>query len=754
MLRDARIPKHHKNRSDHERQPGATARSDSQERQPGATARSDSQERHSDSLPNPTGEDVTTENKTGDELRRLNRALRAISSCNHALLHAEDEAELLREICRIVVETGGYRMAWVGYRRDDPEKSVEPVAEAGFEAGYLDTLDVSWADVERGRGPTGVAIRTAEVCTTNDMQGDPRFRPWRREAERRGYSSAQGLPLKSDGGTFGALTIYSERPFAFNAQETALLMSLADNLAYGITMLRTRTAAREAGEELRQSEARYRSLFENRRAAMLIISPEDGRIVDANPAAVDFYGWSRRELCMMLISDINTLSREEILAEMQLASSLKRTYFNFRHRLADGSVREVEVFSAPISIQGREMLYSIINDITERRREENARQELEQRLVKAQRLEAIGTMAGGIAHDFNNLLTPILGYAEMGETEENAPRRLAGYFSEIRKAAERAKDLVSQILTFSRTEGGPSSPVSIQEVVQEALRLLRPSIPEAVSVRLEIDPACRSVMADTTKLHQVILNLCTNAFHAMEETGGTLTIGLREAEHSGSPGKVPTGASAELSIADTGTGMDETTLERIFEPFFTTKPVNRGTGLGLSVVHGIIAALDGEIQVESRPGEGTLFRIFLPLVDGRSAAPAPPGKATEKGDAAILYVDDEPASLRMMEIMLDRLGYRATALSSPEEAVRVFQPNPGEFDLLLTDLSMPAMTGIELAARLHEIRPSLPVVLMTGYGKEIGHARPISEYGITRLLKKPVKFAALAEALRAALKKP
>lgn len=318
-----------------------------------------------------------------EEKRLLNRALRAINQCNQVLIHAVDEQELLNKICRIVVEIGGYRMAWVSYAEHDKEKSICPVAQAGFDEGYLKTIHISWADVDSGRGPTGTAIRTGTSSYSRDVMTDPLFARWSKEALMRGYASALSLPLKADQIAFGALTIYSFSPEAFDSKETELLTALADNLAYGITMLRSRKAHALAVEELRQSELRYRSLFQNKHSIMLIINQHDGTIVDANPAAVSYYGWSHADLCQMNIKQINQLSDDEIQAEMQQASAEKRNYFLFRHRLADGSIHDVEVYSAPITIEHKSLLYSIVNDITERKKAQQKLLENQKRFTQA-----------------------------------------------------------------------------------------------------------------------------------------------------------------------------------------------------------------------------------------------------------------------------------------------------------------------------------------------------------------------------------
>jgi len=821
---------------------------------------------------------ITSRMQTEQDLQSLNRALLAITACNESLLHADNEQELLQDICRIVVETGGYRMAWVGYAEDDEVQHVRPVAQAGFEDGYVESLNISWANTSRGQGPTGRAIRTGQICSTQNMHTDPLFAPWRSEAEKRGYASAQSFPLKTDQGVFGALTIYSTLPDAFTKEESSLLNTFAGNLSYGISMLRSRKERERVENELRQSEARYRSLFENKHTVMLIIDPVDGQIVDANPAAVSFYGWRYEELCAKNITQVNVLSPDEILREMNRSRKRECNYFVFQHRLADGSVRDVEVVSGPISIEGKSLLYSIVNDITERKKaeelllesnsrmhfimkaanaglwenevarkhsvwseeiwplfglepyscepsfdnwlktilpqdldrvreqvrqtldngiefncvwrvqyqdgslhwlmskgtpyfdeqgkvlkyvgiiidvtdrkiEEEKKSQLEASLRKSQRLETIGTLAGGIAHDFNNILTPILGYAELGAYALSKKDPLYEYFTEIICAAKRASAMVSQILTFSRAQESTPVAMRLQTVITEAMKLLRPSIPSSITIERRIDPLCSNILADPSQMHQVILNLCTNAFQSMEQHGGIMTIALRELvpdEHLlGLVPKLQRKKYVELSISDTGTGMDEVIIERIFEPFFSTKSVNKGTGLGLSVVHGIVASVGGEIWAESHPGKGSVFRIYLPVIADQIKKDVSEPEVVF-GSARLLFVDDELATLKMVTVLLGRLGYHVQTANSPFEAIELFQEHPERFDLVITDLTMPEMNGIELSSRLREISPELPVILITGYGKDIEDSPLLGSSGIHTILKKPVSMITLVSAI-------
>ena len=308
-----------------------------------------------------------------------NRALRAINQCNHALIHADDEHELLNKICRIVIEVGGYRMAWVGFAEQDEAKSLSVVAEAGFVAEYNQHHQLSWADVPQGRGPVGVAIRTAQPQAVNQILTDPLFELWRDEVLRHGFASLLSLPLKNESGAFGVLTIYSPQPDAFDEEETSFLMGLADNLAYGITTLRSRETNRRTEAELKQSEERFRLLFQKHSSIMLVLEPDTWRILDANHSAADFYGLSVEELKLMHIDQINIDSPEVQKGNLDKFRTSKQNTYIFHHRAAGGSIREVEVVSDNITIQGKDVFFSIINDISDRKQAEQALKESEER---------------------------------------------------------------------------------------------------------------------------------------------------------------------------------------------------------------------------------------------------------------------------------------------------------------------------------------------------------------------------------------
>ncbi len=383
---------------------------------------------------------------------------------------------------------------------------------------------------------------------------------------------------------------------------------------------------------------------------------------------------------------------------------------------------------------------------------EQEKAKLEKQVRHSQKMEAIGTLAGGVAHDFNNILYPILGYTEMAldEISEGSPAR--ENLNEIMTAAQRARKLVEQILTFSRLDHQGRIPLKIHRAVKEALNLLRATLPATIEVVQRIDENCGPVLADPTQIQQVVMNLCTNAFHAMQDHGGTLIVGLEEIQIASEdlPGSQEPVTYVKLTVADTGYGMSKDVLERIFEPYFTTKKVGEGTGMGLAVVHGIIKGYDGDIQVYSEPGNGTTFNVYLPRIykdvktDGRTPV------KIEKGDERILLVDDEDQIARMLEQMLASLGYRVRAVSDPIEALEIFENTPQAFDLVITDMTMPKITGDLLARELMKIRPEIPVILCTGFSKLIDEDRA-QKIGIRRLIMKPAIKSEIAGAIREAL---
>jgi CheY-like chemotaxis protein len=369
-------------------------------------------------------------------------------------------------------------------------------------------------------------------------------------------------------------------------------------------------------------------------------------------------------------------------------------------------------------------------------------------------MEAIGTLAGGIAHDFNNILGAILGYAQLAELDLPENHRSREFIKQILSASERAKSLVGQILAFSRQSKLEKIPMDIGVVVKEVLKLLRASLPANIEIRQTINKRFCTVMADQTQIHQVMMNLGTNALHAMEQNGGLLEVVLDQIEFNvedvAAYHDLKAGKYLKLSVTDTGKGMDAATLARIFEPYFTTKDVGEGTGLGLSTVHGIIENHGGTIQVQSEPGVGTSFDLFFPCLEIEADREAKVSKQLVAGTERILFVDDEKVLIDIGEKMLTKLGYKVDCRTSPYEALETFKRRPEKYDLVITDMSMPKMTGDRLAEEIIKIRPDMPIIICTGFSNMI-NLEKAPQKGIRDCLMKPIAIDELSKSIRSVL---
>ncbi len=392
----------------------------------------------------------------------------------------------------------------------------------------------------------------------------------------------------------------------------------------------------------------------------------------------------------------------------------------------------------------------VMRDVTERKKVEKEKERLEVQLRQSQKMESLGTLAGGIAHDFNNILSAIIGFTEVSMYDVSEGSTLEMHLKEILKSSIRAADLVEQILTFSRRTEQVCQPVIIKDVVTEAVKLLKASLPSSIEIREKVDSES-AIMADPTQIHQVFINLCTNAAYAMEEKGGILEICVVDVDLDekivAQPHKLKPGQYIKLTVSDTGKGIHPEIRNRIFDPYFTTNKLGKGTGLGLSVVHGIISSLGGSIVVESEPDEGTVFNVLLPVAENTSPAREEDYKGQNE---RILFVDDEPALTRSSELLLDSLGYKVVTASGSIEAFEIFRSGPDNFDIVITDATMPGMPGIELSKELLKIRPDIPIIICTGHGHLISEVH-IREVGIKELLKKPVNKERLAVTIRKVL---
>jgi signal transduction histidine kinase/CheY-like chemotaxis protein len=420
------------------------------------------------------------------------------------------------------------------------------------------------------------------------------------------------------------------------------------------------------------------------------------------------------------------------------------------YQISGGKTASVEQTLSPVlDAEGRlTNILSISRDISH----ENY---LEEQLRQAQKMEAIGTLAGGIAHDFNNILAAILGYTELAMMDAPKDSITTERLHHVISSCDRARSLVKQILTFSRKSPQEASPFRVSSIVKEVLKLLRASLPSTIDIRQNIRDADAIVRADPTQLHQLIINLCTNAAQAMEDSGGILTISqvacVRTANDMEGCYDLPPGAYVRLTVQDTGPGINPEIKERIFEPFFTTKAVGRGTGMGLAVAHGIVKSYNGCIHVDSAPGAGAAFHVLLPRIDEEppEAAVQEPA-AIPRGSGTILFVDDEEAVMHIAHNMLEALGYTVLSTASSIQAFEMFNADPGRFDCVITDMTMPQIRGDELAGMLLEVRPELPIILCTGFSEKISEEQAL-KMGIRAFLLKPFSMQNLGLAVQKAL---
>ena len=497
-----------------------------------------------------------------------------------------------------------------------------------------------------------------------------------------------------------------------------------------------------AARNLRVSESRYSSLVDRARDVIFTVSRE-GRITSLNPAFEVVTGLEAAEWVGRPFSELIASERAgEIWTALQQRPGPP---LEVPVRAASGE-RVLEVVLA-MSPDASADLLGIGRDVSDRKEAEARRTRLEVQLRQSQKREAIGTLASGIAHDFNNVLTAIMGQAQLLHEECEGPERTRAV--EILQASARARDVVRQLLTFARSTGQEHLPVRLQQVIGEALQLLRASVPASVQLEAAIDSGAAMVLADQGQMHQVVINLVTNAAAALQGRTGTVGVYLGNLPASGE-GSTPD--MVRLRVSDDGVGMTPEVLERIFEPFFTTRPLGEGSGLGLAVVQGIVQDHGGQIFVRSTPGKGTTFDVELPAAGVQRAEPAPTlGVAPPGAGERLLVVDDEVGIVRVVSEQLRRLGYAVTSVNDPEDALELVAEDPEDFDLLLTDLQMPRMDGVELAARVGRIRPELPVVLSTGNRWSIP-ASTARAAGIREIVDKPFRIEELAHVLRAVLR--
>jgi PAS domain S-box-containing protein len=666
--------------------------------------------------------DITERKAHEVEIERLNRLYAALSQVNQAIVRVHSRDELFSEVCRVLVEFGGFKLVWLGWH-DTATHKVTVVAKAGDETGYLNEICVFADDRPEGCGPTGTAIKEGKSSIFNDFLNDPHALPWREAATRTSWRAAAAFPIRLADEVCGALTVYVLETNFFGDREVALLEEVAMDVSFGLDNLEREAQRQRAEAAVRES------------ALQLETAVRAGNVwlwnLDLHTNTVFFssewkhhLGYEDHEISDDFTEWQNLVHPDDLESSIQNVRAFIEKpwpdyHVEFRLRHKDGSYRWILAQASLINDdQGKpvRMLGSNV-DITEQRK-------LEDQLRQAQKMEAVGQLAGGISHDFNNILSAIVGYGHVCLMKMAGGDPLRPNIEQILEAADRAAYLTKDLLLFSRHQVSDRKAVDLNEIVRTMEKFLKRVIREDIAYEMTLHKGTTPVLADVHQLEQVLMNLATNARDAMPQ-GGTFTIATEQImigyEFITVHGYGNPGMYALLTVADTGTGMDEQTRRRIFEPFFTTKELGKGTGLGMAVVYGIIKQHGGYINVYSEPGRGATFRIYLPLIasgiieEKKTKVVETPQRGTE----TILLAEDDKSLRNITKSLLEDFGYTVIAAADGEEAMKKYTENEGKIQLLLFDLIMPKKTGKEAYDEIKNITPHIKVIFSSGYAPDI-----------------------------------
>jgi PAS domain S-box-containing protein len=514
---------------------------------------------------------------------------------------------------------------------------------------------------------------------------------------------------------------------------------------------------RNTAKTLREKEAYMRVLFEKAPDAYHLFDGE-GRIVDINQAAEEMLGFQKEELAGKVFYDAGVVpagqaqdafSKFKMHLEGKITDPVEQVLIR-----KDGSPVTVEVNAYPMMIRDMVHLLAIARDVTMRKRAEEERKQMESRLLQSQKMEALGTLAGGIAHDFNNILSAVIGYTELALASVDTETQLGQQLNGVLSAGARARDLVRQILTFSRRGSQQElRPVNVKTVARDVLKLIRATLPATIDIRQRLE-SDGSVLAESVQIHQLLMNLCTNSGQAMMDQAGVLEVQVLDVVPDAvlleKYPEMDPGPHVKIVVTDTGRGISPEAIERIFEPYFTTKASGEGSGLGLAIVHGIVRKSNGVLGVQSRPGHGTTFEIYLPAIEADVSVESERDGQLPAGTERILLVDDEYDIVEVGAMLLEKLGYQVDTSTSSAKAFDLFEKNSGNYDLVMTDMTMPGITGRELAEKMVKIRPDIPIVLCSGFSHHID-GDEAKKIGIRAFVMKPLKLQEIAHTVRKVL---
>ncbi len=659
--------------------------------------------------------------QSDEQIRRLNRLYATLSDINQTIVRTTSQPELLARVCHVTVERGGYLLAAV-LLRPPSARFFQPMALAGEPADRFRQLWEAEHSNLHQPDPCQELVEQARPCVLNDLAAEvEKSPPWMAGLVELGARAGAAIPLRTADEVSGMLVVLAAEAGVFREQEVRLLEEIAEDLAYALEKLRLEEERQRAEECRRRSEAYYRTLVEQTSDLITVIDLA-GWIQFQNTASLRVLGWHPAEVTGQQVFDYvhpEDVPRAMAALETLRANPERQLKLELRVRTRDGQWRVLQVQGRTLTDpEGQLRIVIDSRDVSENLK-------LEEHLRQTQKMEAVGRLAGGVAHDFNNILSVIMMQAEVSALMPELPPRAREALQQIRAAAERAANLSRQLLLFSRRQAFQPRPVELNALITHFTTMLRRLIGEDIHLELNLAPRALPVEADPAMLEQVLMNLAVNARDAMPR-GGRLLI--RTAEHvvreeapESHPESRP-GAYACLTVRDTGTGITPDVMPRIFEPFFTTKEAGKGTGLGLATVFGVVKLHQGWIDVQSEPGEGTSFQIYLPLSVQAAPPPPPAPEAVVTGGQGetVLVVEDESAVRVLLRAILERNGYRVLEAASGSEALERWPELRDQVRLLLTDLVMPGgLSGQELARQLTADRPDLKVVFLSGYSEEV-----------------------------------
>ncbi len=676
--------------------------------------------------------DITEKKLAEERIERLTRLYAVLSRINEAIVRNRDIEKLYDEACRVAVEEGGFLFAWIGVC--EGAGPLRLVAAHGGCSGHDECVRIGIMDEEAGRGPIGAAVREGTHVVCNDIGNDPYMAQWRGRALECGFRSLAAIPLWRGGKPMGAMSFFSGVQGSFNEEDIRLLAALAADISYAMESIESERKAKSADEARSELALKYEELANNLTVGIFRTTESaDARFLEVNPALVEMLeAASREELMETGVGSFywDPARRGEIIGKLAREGAVRGEEAEFKTltgRRFWGSITAVRKTKG-----GEAFLDGIVEDITERKK-------LEEQFRQAQKMEAVGQLAGGIAHDFNNILTALIGYGNLLIMKKGNDDLVRSYADHMLTLSEKAASLTQGLLAFSRKQVINPQPTDMNELVGRIEKILKRLIGEDIELVVSLTAEPLIVRADPPQIEHVLMNLATNARDAMPG-GGRITIAMDSAELGrefvDSHGAGAPGGYAVIAFSDTGAGMSEDVVKRIFEPFFTTKEVGKGTGLGLSMVYGIVKQHNGLIDISSKPGAGTTFRLYFPLADEAFRRAEPQKFLVRGGTETVLLAEDEEDVRNITKTMLQEFGYRVITAVDGEDAIARFMENKDSIALLILDIVMPKKAGNEVFEIIRSVRPDIKVIFTSGYSSDIVRSKGLA--GARDLISKPV----------------